>query len=269
LTKKGKKEFDDNLDAVKRRNTDFNLAIVTPDLVDVAIKDLDQSGCQHIVDLKVDGILGQYTLVIPKITDAHFSDLVLFDKYLDSLITMKAGVPYAFEINEDPESSGLRFKVTLETNSLPKPSIKFQDGVLSSSSKEGNQWLKDDEIIPGATGDTFVPQEEAEYKVTVTSKGCHKVSEAFIFRITGTEHQDHGINLYPNPTRNSLFISGIQDDRVNYSIVTSSGKIVQNEIVSSRDANGLIEINVDTLKPGVYVVQLKARKTYYLRFVKQ
>ncbi len=80
-----------------------------------------------------------------------------------------------------------------------------------------------------------------------------------------TDFQKEGINLFPNPTSDILNFSlnGLENTKV--SVVDVTGKVVMNTTISSENT-----INVDSLKSGVYFVQLEiegSQQSY--KFVKR
>ena len=60
----------------------------------------------------------------------------------------------------------------------PVPTIGRDGNVLTSSAAAGNQWLKDDADISGATGTTFTPTSPGDYAVRVTVNQCSSLSTA-------------------------------------------------------------------------------------------
>ncbi|WP_291722888.1 immunoglobulin domain-containing protein [Bernardetia sp.] len=106
----------------------------------------------------------------------------------------------------------------IEITTLPQPElfIELIDNTTFTSSITSTepvtyQWLKDGEIIDGATEETFTPTESGEYSLLVRSEtGCSSVSESIIFNnpVTGIDEpiELRGLSLFPNPNNGIFFL---------------------------------------------------------------
>jgi hypothetical protein len=94
-----------------------------------------------------------------------------------------------------------------------KPIIRLENRIFSSSAPEGNQWYKDDELIPGATGQTYSPVLSGDYWTVVTVQNCVSEPSNVIHYIgVGIDYsQLIGFTVYPVPS----------DGQVNVSFATS------------------------------------------------
>ncbi|MCX6252053.1 MAG: T9SS type A sorting domain-containing protein [Bacteroidetes bacterium] len=92
----------------------------------------------------------------------------------------------------------------------PKPAapvITENSGILTSDAPSGNQWYKDNAVIPGATAQTYLPAQTAHYSAIVTLNGCSSVpSNDIYFLMTTIEAlgKDGTVSVHPNPN-NGLF----------------------------------------------------------------
>ena len=81
---------------------------------------------------------------------------------------------------------------------------------LVSSSGEGNQWYRNDEIIEGADRKYIIPTDTGSYTVQVTSKhGCEsEMSEPFDITtgVNDLTTENIQFNIYPNPSGNQTKI---------------------------------------------------------------
>jgi hypothetical protein len=69
-----------------------------------------------------------------------------------------------------------------------------------------------------------------------------------------------GVNLYPNPANSGLVVNVSNLDRtadVAVSIIAMDGRLVTRQQVANAEGSKLIEMNVETLAPGFYVVQVE------------
>lgn len=94
----------------------------------------------------------------------------------------------------------------------PKPTItSAPDGLeLQSSSPNGNQWYKDDQIVAGETDQIISVTENGNYEVRVEIDGClSEFSEARQVVTTGLEESqvDTRVKISPNPVSDQLLIS--------------------------------------------------------------
>ncbi len=121
------------------------------------------------------------------------------------------------------------------------------------------QWVDCDngnQLIPGATLQSFAPQINGNYAVQITFNGC--TEQSICHQIEGldiSEYEELEFSIYPNPVQNSFFIK-IEAEMVNncqFKIRNSVGQIVwDNEVISS------VHYKVDglNLANGIYYVEM-------------
>ncbi len=166
-----------------------------------------------------------------------------------------------------------RNEVVVQVDHLDKPAVEVDGDLLLSSSTEGNQWLLNGEVIPGATDATYLPEEAGNYAIMVTSGACTQVSDEVEFTITALEtEQSMAINLYPNPVKSRLRItlpdrfSSLTD--VNISIYNSQGQLAGTYI--KRVKNHSVELDVVEFNSGLYTLLLDANGSkIQKRFVRE
>ena len=97
----------------------------------------------------------------------------------------------------------------------PNPIIvniwQYEDMLEATAGFVSYQWLDDqNNPIIGATSNEFFPSLSGEYRVEVTdSNGCSIISYAISFNYTSiSQNTELKINIYPNPTKDYLFIDG-------------------------------------------------------------
>jgi len=76
---------------------------------------------------------------------------------------------------------------------------------------------------------------------------------------SSTFSQIDGLKMYPNPTKNNLFIETALNSDIQVSIVNMLGKEVMNTKVVSNT------INVANLTSGIYIVKLQKKEKLQLR----
>lgn len=101
----------------------------------------------------------------------------------------------------------------------------LENGTLSSSYVDNNQWFKDGVLIPGATGQNYKPIESGVYKVEVAFGTCISSAERTVM-ITGIEDEDMSgvLIFYPNPVEDVLTVKFNSQDLLNSSIVDMMGR---------------------------------------------
>jgi len=146
--------------------------------------------------------------------------------------------------------------VTITVNALPVVSLSNSNGSLTASSASSGayQWYKDNVLIIGVSGATYVATEDGAYKAVLTdSDGCEGTSNTENVVLTAVLDVvlDASISLYPNPVQDKLqltFNNGDYSDLV-LSIVDLSGRTLnQVQIISSQ-----MEIDMRAYSSGVYL----------------
>lgn len=169
----------------------------------------------------------------------------------------------------------------------PKPTISGvadevnQVIVFTSSSPEGNQWIRDNVTVEGATGQTFqIPLGvEAEIQVQVNIDGCEsEISEVINGagqQITGIEDliQNGQLKAYPNPVLNifNIELSGQSFDSAPMArLYTLDGQIISAIQMRNEGFNWKTEFDVSQLKQGIYLYQLVEGQTVLTgKFIKK
>ena len=151
-------------------------------------------------------------------------------------------------------------KLTLTVNPLPEPRISRNGNVLTASAASGYQWYYNNEIIPGATVQSYTCTEDGIYFVEVgNGYGCRaRSADINIYLIVGInnyEPQTTNYEVYPNPTTGKLSVVGSQfsetDAKVEiYDVV---GCLLQSKIVNLQSK---IEIDISHLAAGLYFLKV-------------
>lgn len=136
-------------------------------------------------------------------------------------------------------------------------------------------------IMDGVIGDEITVSTDGNYGFYACTEYCPNLcnflgTNGFIklnfgdfgFCALGTDNPgetDRAISLYPNPTVEFVHILKADVEKVDFSIIDASGKIVRQE----KNFNASAPINVSNLASGVYILSLKdGDKVFRNRFVK-
>lgn len=150
-------------------------------------------------------------------------------------------------------------------NAVPEtPVLTYNGGILYSSAVIGNQWYLDGNQIASATQDSFVPLQNGDYTVEVTSpQGCTAMSAPYNVFDVSVEHLSSAssLSLYPNPVTdesvlhiNANDISTVAD----FTVTDLQGRTVMliNNI-SLTTAGADVSIDRKYLSNGVYFYAIK------------
>jgi hypothetical protein len=136
------------------------------------------------------------------------------------------------------------------------PTITQSGNMLFSSLGITYQWFFEGNIIEGATEQSHSPEEEGGYQVQVGDEnGC--LSEfSLVFNFTNTQVEeaknDHDLQIFPNPTTNTISIGGNLIKNGNYKvwITDARGKIIKETMNTNT-------FDLSNEENGVYLLFLK------------
>ncbi len=137
---------------------------------------------------------------------------------------------------------------------------------LTASLGDTYQWFHNGNAVSGATNQSYDYNvlEYGVYSVEVTKNGCTSTSTDFVYLITGVEHANSGLKLFPNPVEEILAIEF--QPPYSITIINTNGRTVSKQNSNTRASS----IDVRTWANGVYVLQLSNEKgTTYHRIVKK
>ncbi|MFN6090422.1 MAG: choice-of-anchor J domain-containing protein [Cyclobacteriaceae bacterium] len=153
----------------------------------------------------------------------------------------------------------------------PTISVSFASGnaTLTSSASGGYKWFLNGALIPNANGQSYIATLAGTYKVQVTLDDClSDFSNDTPVVITGDSRTGNAfISLYPNPTAGSLFISGLEPETNECSIVDLLGRPIMMNLEKSGDQHRL---TTESLVDGVYMLRVnQSNSVLQLKFVKK
>ena len=134
------------------------------------------------------------------------------------------------------------------------------DVLTANESDAQYQWLQSDNIIDGATSQSYTVTETGSYAVVITKNNCVDTSGYYNIQIvTGVSDISFGsgIAVYPNPTKGAVTVNlGAEYQVIYVRLYTISGKLVSiNEYKSRREIN----YQIDGEK-GVYFLHISSDK---------
>jgi len=122
--------------------------------------------------------------------------------------------------------------------------------ILQSSATSGNQWYKDNNIIPGATNQTYQVVANGTYFVKLTSNGCTSASSNSILinTLSINDYNSDEITIYPNPAQDILYI------QTNNTFVEALLYDNLGRLITSTNEH---QLNLDNITNGVYNLIIK------------
>ncbi|NVN95682.1 MAG: aryl-sulfate sulfotransferase [Bacteroidetes bacterium] len=134
------------------------------------------------------------------------------------------------------------------------PTISQTGNTMTSSASSGNQWYFNNNIIQGATGNTYTPPQAGSYQVQVTdANGCTSISSAYTPTVGIPENNSltQKIIIYPNPTQSIINLSiPASINSFETEIINIYGK----EVLKNSNQSTL---NLSDLSNGIYFIMIK------------
>jgi PKD repeat protein len=138
----------------------------------------------------------------------------------------------------------------------PVPSITQQGENLVSSASNNNQWYLDGGLIPGATGQSFSPDQNGLYTVEVSNGSCSSFSSPFQYLSVGIEAPiAEQISIFPNPASNVIYVDYHNATAYQLELMDISGKVIYAEKVINNGMH-LIDLNACGVSQGVFLIKL-------------
>lgn len=148
------------------------------------------------------------------------------------------------------------------------PVVTQSGQTLQTGTYTTYQWLKDNSPIPNANGQTYTVTTNGNYTVSTTdANGCTAISQAINVTATYIQHiSDASITLYPNPTKSTLYFTGLKVNCTYNAIVYNPvGQLVTNSYIKSDNS-----LDISSLPSGVYTLSLQnGTEVVHYTFIKQ
>lgn len=149
---------------------------------------------------------------------------------------------------------------TVVNDLLPKPTLTYDPAMYymytSDPTFVNYRWTRNDTIIPGASGSTYIAQQNGTHKVWVRSQsGCYTASDPFSYTWVSSEDMITVENwkVFPNPASDILKVNTEGED-VEFTLSDIQGRTVRAGSISF----GAGEIQVNDLPAGIYQLRLNA-----------
>jgi hypothetical protein len=186
-----------------------------------------------------------------------------------SIIVTKTG-NYTVNAMDANGCSAPSVPLPVTVNAIPAPVVSVaSDTLLTSSFVNGNQWYFNGSILPGAISKYLIASKEGEYYVAVTDNNCTGNSPAVTVKKGGNSSLNElsaaGISIYPNPGNGKFTIESATAVNAAVRICNILG-----EVVYEGRLEGISQVDLSHLSPGVYQVQVNnASSAYSSRIVIQ
>ncbi len=191
------------------------------------------------------------------------------------LETTNGGDTWTTPVNilEDWARRGLRHNSYIDSNNM----VFLGPNVLYSSNNGGNTWeraLWDDSLNGGTRGVYLFYNSKLDRRQLI-----FPVDPFYLLRYTipgavglnASVLDKNNLKLYPNPSRNILFIKLSQSDKIigEISVWSIEGKEILRESNFKNFNTNSVELNVASLNTGIYILKVKTENGFYCkRFVK-
>ncbi|MBI5540731.1 MAG: T9SS type A sorting domain-containing protein [Bacteroidia bacterium] len=142
------------------------------------------------------------------------------------------------------------------------PIVTFINDTLFSSASSNNQWLLNGVNILGATDSFYVPTQTGNYSVNVNDGICTSESMPYFHEyelINYNKLPNNIVNVYPNPTKDKLFIDNFNGCKLQ--ILDVMGK----EIINLNNSGC---IDVSSYSSGIYFIKIIDKQSeFHSKFV--
>ena len=145
--------------------------------------------------------------------------------------------------------------VTLSANALADNTVQFNNGkLISTVLADSYQWLKDGQVIDGATSRSYSFTASGKYSVLTFNSVCNKRSDVLV--ITGIDETPgmivNRVKIYPNPTSDYLQIESATEV-VSVTVTDAVGREWRIE-PEPMDANRY-RLNLTSVPNGLYILR--------------
>ncbi len=151
--------------------------------------------------------------------------------------------------------------LALTINTVEASIARTETG-LTAGNADSYQWLNcdDQNIISGATGQSYVPAQSGSYAVIVTQNGCTDTSDCQSITIDNNGIRNQGfteqVSIYPNPAADMVHITS--SIPVHITLTGIEGKT----ILQQRNANTL---SLQGIVPGTYMMRITDKEGKLLK----
>ena len=180
---------------------------------------------------------------------------------------------YFYFYNMHVISSGCA-SVVRQAATVVSPVITQSGATLLSNIATGNQWYLNDEVIAGATGQTFVPQKSGNYQLRNTIvTGCTAISPVYVYikdNAVANSPNEIKMSVFPVPATTELNVTLVapQDGNLTISLINTIGKTAYTKTIAVKTGNFSTTFGVSDLLTGTYVLRtVLGQKVYSTKII--
>ncbi len=164
--------------------------------------------------------------------------------------------------NSGLAGSGKSASIEWSVVSFEKPVVSNRKDTLYSSVSAGNQWYFNGTSIEGATGASYIADQDGLYSVSATNAwGCSSLSDEISVTLTGIPvigNQNISYSIYPNPTNGIFYITTENSitEKLTVSLSNTMGQTVFVREWNVMETNGKGDFNISMLPKGMYLIRI-------------
>ena len=165
-------------------------------------------------------------------------------------------------------SNVISFCITPATPTISLTNGNTATPTLTSSASSGNQWFLNGTAISGAVGNTLNVTVSGMYSVqTTTVGGCTSALSAnFPVIVTGDISMPANLCLYPNPSHDYVFITGIRETVIELAAFDMMGRSLS---IKLEQYSEMLLGDISYLTSGVYILKVtEGSRVHQIKFVK-
>lgn len=121
--------------------------------------------------------------------------------------------------------------------------------LMATEANATYEWFDCDleNIIPGATSQTYVPTSNGNYGVNISNGSCSVSSNCFLItNLAVNEFQANAFSMYPNPTTGTIYVETLNP--LSIVITNAAGQLIHNEEIRA----GKTVLELDGVESGIY-----------------
>jgi hypothetical protein len=155
--------------------------------------------------------------------------------------------------------------VKITATILPATQVKLKTTfpVLTAEPQNGKsyKWFADGVEVSGAISSTYTPTKSGNYHaVLIDSNDCSNYSDTVNYIFTSINELEKNISVYPNPTTNSISISGLPQEAIkSVTLSTIAGK----QLRTTNHFNGTFSL--EGIANGVYLINVKTSNNQFIK----
>ncbi len=149
------------------------------------------------------------------------------------------------------------------------PVISANGFILTSNTVAGNQWYLNGAAITSATGQAHTATQSGWYWDIVTQSGCSSDTSNNIYLVMTGEREAAGNKVTVAPVPNNgmfkVVVTGLEENQCSITVWNDRGIAVFGSTCMPESGTLTAEISMKSVPPGVYLLELRSAKTYFLR----